>query len=144
MIKFSDAKMKEIPKLLKSMSDALKVLNSDFEALKKIMDESKEPYVAREPKKRRSLPHTKDPNDISKRSYKRITVADLRRLVKIAHEDREDFFGKHPRWRKLYSDRVICIALCQGAALQYLYGKTGVKDFDVWTFYSEHPSAPFP
>ena len=36
------------------------------------------------------------------------------------------------------------IALCQGAALHYLYGKAGVKDFDVWTFYSEHPSAPFP
>jgi hypothetical protein len=39
---------------------------------------------------------------------------------------------------------MIGIALCQNAALHYLNGENGVKDFDVWTFYSEHPSAPYP
>jgi len=81
---------------------------------------------------------------ISERSYKKITKVDLKRLLKIAHEDREDFFNRNPRWRKLYSNKMICIALCQGAALHYLNGKNGVKDFDIWTFYSAHQSAPFP
>jgi hypothetical protein len=81
---------------------------------------------------------------ISDRSYKKITKTDLKRLLRIADKDREDFFSRHPRWKKLYSGRMICIALCQGAALHYLDRKNGVKDFDVWTFYSEHLSAPFP
>jgi hypothetical protein len=38
----------------------------------------------------------------------------------------------------------MCVALCQGAALHYLDGKHGVKDFDVWTFYYEHSKGPFP
>jgi len=28
--------------------------------------------------------------------------------------------------------------------LHYLDGKNGVKDFDIWTFYIEHPKAPYP
>ena len=36
------------------------------------------------------------------------------------------------------------VALCQGAALHYLDGRNGVKDFDVWTFYAQHPDGPFP
>lgn len=31
-------------------------------------------------------------------------------------------------------------ALCQGAALHHLRGDVGVNDFDVYTFYSSHPS----
>jgi len=85
----------------------------------------------------------KKPN-ISKRSYEKITKADLKKLLSFAQEDRKKFFSKYPRWKKLYSDRIICIALCQGAALHYLDEKNGVKDFDVWTFYSEHQSEPFP
>ena len=58
---------------------------------------------------------------------------------------RIDFFARYPIWEKLYSNRIICVALCQGAALHYIDGKNGVKDFDVWTFFSEHPSGrPFP
>ena len=41
-------------------------------------------------------------------------------------------------------DKLHSILLAQGAALHYLDGKNGVKDFDVWTFYSEHPKGPFP
>ena len=82
---------------------------------------------------------------ISKRTFKKINHKDLHRLSTIALEDRQDLFARYPRWRKLYSKRILCIALCQGAALHYIDGKNGVKDFDVWTFYAEHPSGiPFP
>ena len=38
----------------------------------------------------------------------------------------------------------MCRALCQGAALHYLDGTNGVKDFDVWSFYAERGDGPFP
>ena len=31
------------------------------------------------------------------------------------------------------------MALCQGAALHYLDSSTGINDFDVYTFYRQHP-----
>jgi hypothetical protein len=34
------------------------------------------------------------------------------------------------------------VALCQGAALHFVNGENGVKDFDVWTFYAAHPDHP--
>jgi len=80
----------------------------------------------------------------ARRSYKEIALKDLGRLAEIARWDREDLFRRIPRWGRLYADRVLCVALCQGAALHYVTGQTGVKDFDVWTFYRAHPAAPFP
>jgi hypothetical protein len=81
---------------------------------------------------------------IVERSLARIEVSDLQRLTEFAKQDHEGFFNRYPRWRRLYADRWFCVALCQGAALHYLDGQTGVKDFDVWTFYTRHPEAPFP
>ena len=78
------------------------------------------------------------------RSYKRIKKKDLLKLAGIAEVDRIEFFERHPRWKRAYSKRIICVALCQGAALHYVDGKNGIKDFDVWTFYSKHSSQPFP
>jgi len=78
------------------------------------------------------------------RAYARITRADLKRLLKIARLEREDFFARHKEYAILYRKRVLCTALCQGAALHYINGQTGVRDFDVWTFYAEHPEASFP
>jgi len=78
------------------------------------------------------------------RAYLRLTDGDLRRLAIIAQMDREEFFAEHPRWRRLYGDRLLCSALCQGAAAHYVDGTTGIRDFDVWSFYREHPDAPFP
>ena len=75
------------------------------------------------------------------RSYERITRGDLVRLAEIARLDREDLFARKPRYRAL-NGRLLCVALCQGAALHYLDGKNGVKDFDVWTFFAAHPDAP--
>jgi hypothetical protein len=81
----------------------------------------------------------------SVRSYERITPEDLRRLAEISRLDREDLFARKPRYRVL-EDRLVCVALCQGAALHFVDGENGVKDFDVWTFYAarrEEPAYPW-
>jgi len=80
----------------------------------------------------------------SERSYLKISYQDLRRLAAIARHDRQDFFSRHPRWKNLYENRILCVALCQGAALHFVDGKNGIKDWDVWTFYRSHSEAPFP
>jgi hypothetical protein len=74
-------------------------------------------------------------------SYERITRGDLICLAEIARLDREDLFARNPRYRSL-NEHLICVALCQGAALHFVDGKNGVKDFDVWTFYAAHPNIP--
>ena len=78
------------------------------------------------------------------RSFERITRSDLKRLARIASAEREDFFERHPEWAMLYRKRMVCAALCKDAALHFVNGSTGVDVFDVWTFYAEHPEAPFP
>jgi hypothetical protein len=78
------------------------------------------------------------------RSHARITRQDLRRLARLAQEERDDFFGRHAEWAILYSRRVLCVALCGDAALHYLNGITGVGEFQVWTFYAENSEASFP
>ena len=80
----------------------------------------------------------------SDRSFERITRADLRRLAEIEQRDRSDRFLRKPRWREMYSDRVLAVVLCQGAALHYVRGEQGINDLDVWTFYAAHPDAAFP
>jgi hypothetical protein len=80
------------------------------------------------------------------RSRKPITPSDLQRLAQIARSDRQDFFKRYPRWSRLYSKRLLCVALCQGAAQHFVDGKNGVKDFDVWSFFREitgHPPIPY-
>ena len=77
------------------------------------------------------------------RSLATVTTDDLARLARIARQDREDFFVRKPHYRAL-ADRVVAVTLCQGAALHFLDGQNGVKDFDVWTFYAAHPDARFP
>ena len=78
------------------------------------------------------------------RSYEVITKADLRRLARIAQEQREDFFSRHPEFAILYRKRLLCAALSDDGALHYLNGMTGVGEFSVWSFYAEHPEAAFP
>jgi hypothetical protein len=77
------------------------------------------------------------------RSYARVTRRVLDRLSIIAAEDREGKFARRPRWA-VYRDRVLCVALCQGAALHYVDGENGVKDLDVYTFYAVHDVGAFP
>jgi len=72
---------------------------------------------------------------VKERSYKAITVKNLKVLKELALRERIEFFNRNPRYRKPYWDSLIAIALCQGAALHFVDGRTGVKDFDVWWFY---------
>jgi hypothetical protein len=51
----------------------------------------------------------------SERSQAPIVDAELARLAQLAAADRVDRFARRPRWR-VYAERVICTALCQGAA----------------------------
>jgi len=76
------------------------------------------------------------------RSKEPITGSDLKVLSRIARKDREAFFQRYPDWFKLYSNRLLCVALCQGAALHFVDGLNGVKDFDVWSFFRENPGKP--
>jgi hypothetical protein len=78
------------------------------------------------------------------RSYELITETDLRILAELARIDREDFFKRKPDTGQLYAGRLFAVALCQGGALHYINRKNGVKDFDVWSFYTEQPERPFP
>lgn len=77
------------------------------------------------------------------RSYRSITLDDLKNLREIAYEDRKAFFEANPHWAKLYAQRVACVALCQGAAMHYFDNTTGINDFDVYTFYRRHPAKPW-
>jgi hypothetical protein len=75
----------------------------------------------------------------SARSFKTISDSDLQRLADIAMVDRRNFFSKHRKWAKAYKNRVLCSALCQGAALHFVDGRVGINDFDVYTFYAKNP-----
>lgn len=81
---------------------------------------------------------------VNERSYEAISAEVLNRLAIIALQDLEDLYRRKPRWKLLYGDRLLCIALCQGAAAHYLDGTTGIKDWDVWSFFATNPTAPFP
>jgi hypothetical protein len=77
------------------------------------------------------------------RSLERITRRDLARLEEIPRSDREWMFRANPNWAP-YNGQLLAVALCQGAALHYLDGRNGIKDFDVWTFFARAPGRQFP
>jgi hypothetical protein len=74
----------------------------------------------------------------SERSKAQLIRRHLARLSTIAAEDRELFLANHLNFR----GRVIAVALAQGAATHYVTGTRGVKDLDVWTFFSLPPNCP--
>jgi len=78
------------------------------------------------------------------RSLARIEVADLLRLAALASNAEAELFGRNPDRSGRYAGRLLGRALCQGAALHYVNGKNGVKDFDVWSFYAQYDDWPFP
>lgn len=81
---------------------------------------------------------------MNERSEPPISRNDLKRLARLALEEREDFFGRHPEWSMLYRKRVVSSALCGEAALHFVNGSSGFSEFRVWTFYAEHDEAPYP
>ena len=80
----------------------------------------------------------------SGRSLARIDRNDLLRLAELAAEVEAGLFARNPQGAGRYTDRLVCRALCQGAALHYLDARNGVKDFDVWSFYVQRADLPFP
>jgi hypothetical protein len=76
------------------------------------------------------------------RSFEPIRREDLARLAEIARGALEDLIRRCPQ-RAPYRERLVALALCQGAACHYLDGRTGVKDFDVWLFFAEIPGQRF-
>lgn len=79
----------------------------------------------------------------SERSKAALTKDHLKRLGKLARQDREGLFARNPHLA-VYRDRILLVALCQGAALHYLDGINGVKDLDVYTFYAVDPDVAWP
>jgi hypothetical protein len=80
----------------------------------------------------------------SERSLESIGRPDLLRLAQLAEQAEARLFERNPDGAGRYAGRLLCRALCQGAARHYLDGTTGIKDFDVWSFYAERDDGPFP
>lgn len=80
----------------------------------------------------------------SDRSLERIEIADLLRLAALAADAEAKLFTRNPQGSGRYAGRLLGRALCQGAALHYVNGSNGVKDFDVWSFYAQYDDWPFP
>ena len=78
------------------------------------------------------------------RSLARIGRADLLRLAALAADAEAQLFRRNPHGSGRYVGRLLCRALCQGAALHYVNGRNGIKDFDVWSFYVQYDDWPFP
>ncbi len=72
----------------------------------------------------------------------KIEVGVLHRLAIAARMDREAFFAEHPRWRRLYGDRVEAVVVAEGARRQ-LEGSR-LAPLEIWTFFRHHPDGPFP
>ncbi len=68
----------------------------------------------------------------TERSFATLTEGHLARLRVIAADDRDRFHRARPEYR----DRHLATVLAQGGALHFLDGTNGVKDLDVWSFYS--------
>src|SRR6516162_7427865 len=81
-------------------------------------------------------------------SSEQITKDDLIRLKDIVLRTLKSRVYQAPVARQ-YIDRLMMLALCQGAAQNYLYGAhgengRGVKDLDVWAFYYDGLEKAFP
>lgn len=71
------------------------------------------------------------------RCFEPITKRDLRTLARIALKDNPRFFRRHPK-HVVFRDRLLGIALAQGAARHYLKmkGSRGINDFDLYMFFA--------
>lgn len=83
---------------------------------------------------------TVDKND---RSDKKITRTNLRKLAKFANKGLQGMFSPGTATARRYKgQKPLLTCLCQGAAEHYVRPGYGVKDFDVWIFFTEHPKGP--
>ena len=77
------------------------------------------------------------------RLYEPLTKHDIEQLKEIALKEHEKFFERNPRLKEAYYNSLIGICLCQGAASHYLNPEVGIKDFDIWHFYTENNTTRF-
>jgi hypothetical protein len=78
------------------------------------------------------------------RSLERIEIADLLRLAALAADAEAELVRRNPQGSGRYAGRPLGRALCQGAALHYVNGNNGIKDFDVWSLYAQYDDWPIP
>jgi len=71
-----------------------------------------------------------------------VTEAELQSLVTLSAAEERAFFTRNLHLVPTYRDRLLAVALCQGAALQFLGRGYGVNDFDVHFFYVQNPRKP--
>jgi hypothetical protein len=69
---------------------------------------------------------------------------DLAYLRHVALGRLERLFASHPDGSGRYRGRMLCLLLCQGSALHFCDGTSGIKDFDVWAFFDELAAIAFP
>jgi len=70
------------------------------------------------------------------RSFAVIDLQDLERLSQIACDDLRRFIANDSSSRAIFAAEILCVCLCQGPARHYVDRITGVKDFDVFTFFA--------
>lgn len=71
-----------------------------------------------------------------------VTQHELEALARIAVAEEEAFFARNRHLVEPYRRRLLAIALCQGAAMQYIGRGYGINDFDIHFFYAQNPSKP--
>ena len=81
---------------------------------------------------------------VSERSFELLDDSVLEQLAQVALEDLEGLFERRPETSDLYKERLMILCLCQGGAEHFVRQRHGIKDFDVWAFFSNHPVRPFP
>lgn len=91
-------------------------------------------------------PHAHAAGEVSseERSSAHIGLDDLAHLSEIARADLRNYIARHPASRESFEKKVLCVTLCQGAALHFVDKANGVKDFDVFTFFAADGSRKFP
>jgi hypothetical protein len=85
---------------------------------------------------------SRDPVMVKDYIHQPVGLAELSSLVILAEAEEDSFFQRNPHLLEPYRERLVAIALCQGAALQYLGCGYGVHDFDLHFFYQQNPDKP--
>jgi len=66
------------------------------------------------------------------RSKQKITKRDLRKLLRLAGEDIDNFFDGKPIYKKPYHGKVKLVALCQGAATSSAFRSARLRTVPVF------------
>ena len=82
-------------------------------------------------------------SDSESRTFEKITRHDLRELLVVGERVMDQFFVDKPRYAP-FRNKLVLVALCQGAADHYCDGTTGIKDYDVWFFYERVQGVSMP